>query len=77
VPRREQDTWGVGVFWLERSDEDLLAGLNVENEVGGEVYYNGAVGALVPCDAGRTGDRLRAAARRQRRVLGVRTHFNS
>jgi porin len=40
---RPQDTWGVGVFCVGLSDEDLLKGLNVGDEVGGELFYNVAV----------------------------------
>ena len=40
VPIRPQDTWGMGTFYLGMSDEDLLRGLDVGDEVGGEVYYN-------------------------------------
>jgi porin len=43
LPPRPQDTWGLGVFYLGLSDEDLLEGLNVGDEVGGELFYNIAV----------------------------------
>ena len=40
VPRRPEDTWGLGAFYLGLSDKDLLRGLNVGDEVGGELFYN-------------------------------------
>jgi porin len=40
IPGRDHDRWGLGVFYLDVSDEDLLEGLRVGNEVGGEVFYN-------------------------------------
>lgn len=42
-PSRKQDRWGLGTFFVDMSDEDLLTGLNVRDELGGEVYYNIAV----------------------------------
>lgn len=42
-PGREGDRWGLGVFYLEMSDEDLLEGLDVDREVGGELFYSFAV----------------------------------
>jgi len=43
VLERPTDSWGIGAFYLGLSDEDLLEGLNVEEEVGGELFYNVAV----------------------------------
>ncbi len=40
LPRRGRDTWGLGVFYLGLSDEDLLQGLNLGDEVGGDLFYN-------------------------------------
>ncbi len=37
---RERDRWGVGAFYIDMSEEDLLAGLGVGNETGGEAFYN-------------------------------------
>jgi porin len=37
---REGDRWGVGAFWLEPSDEDLLRGLGIGSETGGEAFYD-------------------------------------
>ncbi|TXT36075.1 MAG: porin [Planctomycetota bacterium] len=42
-PSRKQDRWGLGTFFVDMSEEDLLKGLNVGDEFGGEVYYNIAV----------------------------------
>jgi porin len=43
LPRRPHDRWGLGAFALGMSDEDLLQGLGVGTEVGGEVFYNVAL----------------------------------
>ncbi|HET9063442.1 MAG TPA: carbohydrate porin [Candidatus Binatia bacterium] len=43
VLERPNDSWGIGAFYLGLSDEDLLEGLNVEEEVGGELFYNVAI----------------------------------
>lgn len=43
LPCREKDGWGLGAFYLDMSDEDLLRGLGVGDEFGGEFYYNIAV----------------------------------
>ena len=40
---RPNDSWGIGAFYLGLSDEDLLEGLNVEEEVGAELFYNVAI----------------------------------
>lgn len=42
-PSRKQDRWGLGTFFVDMSDASLLKGLNVRDELGGEVYYNIAV----------------------------------
>lgn len=42
-PGRDSDRWGLGTFYLAMSDEDLLEGLGVDDEVGGEIFYNVAV----------------------------------
>lgn len=41
--RRADDRWGVGVFYVGVSDEDLLEGLGVDDEIGAELFYNVAV----------------------------------
>jgi porin len=43
LPTREQDRWGLGAFYLAMSDEDLLKGLGVDDEVGAELFYNVAL----------------------------------
>jgi porin len=43
VPRRPADVWGVGAFYLGLSNADLLKGLNVGDEIGGEVFYEVAL----------------------------------
>lgn len=40
---RDSDRWGAGVYYLDMSNEDLLSGLNVEQEFGGEAFYSIAV----------------------------------
>ena len=57
LPGRPEDRWGVGAFYLDMSDEDLLKGLGVSHELGGEVFYTRR-DAVVPRDARRTGHRL-------------------
>lgn len=37
---RSGDRWGAGAFWLEPSDEDLLRGLGIGSEIGGEAFYD-------------------------------------
>ena len=36
---RDADSWGAGLFVLGASDEDLLAGMGIDREVGAEAYY--------------------------------------
>ena len=36
---RDEDAWGAGYFLLDLSDEDLLKGVGLEREAGGEAYY--------------------------------------
>jgi len=38
-PGRPEDRWGLGAFYLDLSNEALLKGLRVGNEVGGDLYY--------------------------------------
>lgn len=40
LPGRDRDRWGLGVFLVDMSDADLLKGLHITDEVGGEIYYN-------------------------------------
>lgn len=37
---RPTDRWGFGMFLVDMSHNDLLKGLHVTDEVGGEAYYN-------------------------------------
>ena len=39
LPRRDRDAWGIGFFYLGLSEADLLKGLGVGDEVGGELFY--------------------------------------
>ena len=76
LPQRKQDTWGAGVFYLDMSDKDLLKGLNVGDEVGGELFYNIAITPWlrVTLDAQVIDSALRAADTAWE--LGVRTHLD-
>lgn len=38
-PARPNDGWGLGVYYLSMSDADLLRGLGVGDEFGGEYFY--------------------------------------
>jgi porin len=40
LPGRRGDRWGLGAFYLGMSNEKLLKGLGVNEEVGGELFYN-------------------------------------
>jgi len=75
-PGREQDTWGLGAFYLGLSDAELLRGLNVGDEVGGELFYNISVTPWfhVTLDAQLIEPGLPRAGTAW--VLGVRTHLN-
>jgi porin len=43
LPSRRADRWGLGVFYVKMSDEDLLRRRGVDHEVGGELFYDFAV----------------------------------
>lgn len=75
LPGRPEDRWGLGAFYLDLSNEDLLKGLRVGNEVGGEFFYNIAVTPWfrVTLDAQVIDSAL--PNRDTTWVLGVRTHF--
>lgn len=76
IPGRKQDNWGLGLFYLDMSDEDLLRGLGVRDETGGEVYYNIAVSPAfhVTLDAQLIDSALPRVDTTW--VLGMRTHFD-
>lgn len=76
LPGRAHDRWGLGAFGLGMSDEDLLQGLGVGDEVGGEVFYNVAVTPWlhVTLDAQVIDSALPFADTAW--VLGVRTHLH-
>ncbi len=42
-PNRPSDRWGLGMFLVDLSHADLLDGLHITDEIGGEAYYNIAV----------------------------------
>jgi porin len=75
IPGREHDRWGLGTFYLDMSDEDLLNGLRVSDEVGGELFYNIIVTPWfhVTLDAQVIDSALPASDTAW--VLGMRTHF--
>lgn len=75
LPWREQDTWGLGAFYLDLSDEDLLKGLNVGDEVGGEVYYRIAVTPWFHLTLDAQGIDSALPRADTACVLGVRTHL--
>ena len=76
LPGRKKDGWGLGAFYLDMSDEDLLRGLGVSDEVGGEFYYNIAVSPAfhVTLDAQVIDSALPRVDTTW--VLGLRTHFD-
>lgn len=76
LPGRKKDGWGLGIFYLDMSDEDLLRGLGVTNEVGGEFYYNITVSPAfhVTLDAQVIDSALPRVDTTW--VLGLRTHFD-
>lgn len=76
LPGRKQDRWGLGFFYLDMSDEDLLRGLGVRDESGGEFYYSIAVSPAfhVTLDAQLIDSALPRVDTTW--VLGMRTHFD-
>jgi porin len=75
LPGRPHDRWGLGLFSLGMSDEDLLRDLGVGTEVGGELFYNVAVTPWlhVTFDAQVIESALPGADTTG--VFGVRTHI--
>jgi porin len=76
LPGRSHDRWGLGVFSLGMSDQDLLQGLGIDDEIGGELFYNVAVTPWlhVTLDAQVIDSALPPADTAW--VLGLRTHFD-
>lgn len=75
-PSRKQDRWGLGTFFVDMSDEDLLKGLKVRDELGGEVYYNIAAcpSLYITLDAQVIDSALPRVDTTW--VFGVRTNYN-
>ncbi len=75
IPGRPHDRWGLGMFSLGLSDEDLLRGLGVGTEIGGELFYNVAVTPWlhVTLDAQVIDSALPGADTAG--VFGIRTHL--
>jgi porin len=73
---RSNDSWGVGSFFLNMSDEDLLQGLGIRDEFGSECYYNFAVSPA--CHITLDAQLIDAGLPRVDNtcVLGLRTHFD-
>lgn len=40
IPSRDQDRWGLGAYYQESDNNGILAALNVDSEVGGELFCN-------------------------------------
>jgi porin len=76
LPQRPQDSWGLGVFYIDFSNEDLLQTLNVGDETGSEIFYNIAItpSFRVTLDAQVIDSALPQAATTC--VLGIRTHVD-
>jgi porin len=76
LPQRKQDRWGVGTYLVDLSNTDLLADLNITDEVGGEMYYNIAVSRAlhITLDAQVMDSGLPHVDTTW--VLGVRTHLS-
>ena len=75
-PGREKDRWGLGTFYVDMSNEDLLSGLGVGDEVGGELFYNVVVTPWfhVTLDAQVIDSAIPAGDTAW--VLGMRTHLS-
>lgn len=43
IPGRDADGWGAGLYYLKISNEGLLSAAHLDDEVGGEVFYNIAI----------------------------------
>jgi porin len=40
LPGREIDRWGLGLYYIDMADLNVLQTLNLEDETGAEIYYN-------------------------------------
>jgi porin len=40
LPSREQDRWGLGAYYQEFDNQGILSAVGIDNEVGGELFYN-------------------------------------
>jgi porin len=43
LPGREADRWGLGLYYIDLADLNLLNKLHVEHETGAELFYNVAI----------------------------------
>ena len=43
LPDREEDRWGIGAYWQKLADGALTAAYGLDDEIGGEFFYNIAV----------------------------------
>jgi porin len=76
LPGRKNDGWGLGVFYLGMSNEDLLRGLGVRDELGSECFYNIALSPVfhVSLDAQVMNSALPHVDTTW--ILGMRTHLD-
>jgi len=76
IPTRDADRWGLGAFYLDMSDEDLVSALGLSRELGGELFYNIEVTSWlhISLDAQVIDSALPAADTAW--VLGLRTHVS-
>jgi porin len=75
IPGRPTDQWGLGAFYLDSSDQALLKGLHVGNEVGADVFYRFVLTPWfhLTLDAQVVDSAL--PGRQTAWVLGLRTYF--
>lgn len=43
IPGRETDRWGIGLYYIDFSDLDVLQALHLDHETGAELFYNVAI----------------------------------
>lgn len=75
IPGRPRDRWGLGVFTVGLSDEDLLEAVGVDRESGGELFYALAVASrlLLTADVQVVDPGL--PGRDRAWILGARMHL--